>query len=96
MESFLTPSAVATVGFPIVICIWLMHSGQQTISDNTKSTTALTEAITKLATAIGSQVAQLDRITDSVKQIDSKLNHLTELFVEHKTKFERNDSNERH
>ena len=91
MESFLTPSAVATVGFPIIICIWLMHSGQQTISDNTKSTTALTEAITKLATAINSQVAQLDHISASVKEVDSKIIHLTELFVEHKTKFERNE-----
>ena len=96
MESFLTPDAIATVGFPIVICIWLMRSGQQTISDNTKSTTALTEAITKLATALDSQGRRLEQISDAITRFDAKLTHLTELFVEHKTKLERNDHHEGH
>ena len=96
MENWLTPSTVATVGFPIIICIWLMRSGQQTISDNTKSTEALTDAITKLVAAIGTQGSQLRNIAEEVNHVESKIDHLTELMVEHKTKLERNDRHEGH
>ena len=91
MEEWFTPSTIATVGFPIIICIWLMRSGQQTISDNTKSTDALTDAITKLVAAIGTQGSQLKTIAEEVNHVESKIDHLTELMVEHKTKFERNE-----
>lgn len=96
MDDWLTPSNVATVGFPIIVCLWLMRSGQNIISDNTKATTALTKAISELSAAISSQNTRLDHILDELSHVDNKLAHLTELFVEHKTKFERNDSNERH
>ncbi|MBR1578882.1 MAG: hypothetical protein IJ668_00060 [Selenomonadaceae bacterium] len=89
MEDFFTPSAVATVGFPIIMCIWLIRNGQQTISENTKANAELTKAISSLTEAIGSQSTRLEHI-------DTKLSHLTELFVEHKTKTERTDRHEGH
>ena len=91
MEGFFTPTAVATVGFPIVMCIWLIRSGQQTISDNTRSNTELTKAILKLTEAVSTQSTRLDHFTDGLSRIDGKVSHLTELFVEHKTKFEQSD-----
>ena len=72
------------------MCVWLIRSGQQTISDNTKSNTELTKAILKLTEAVGSQNTRLEHISDNISRMDGKLLHLTELFVEHKTKLERN------
>lgn len=91
MGEFFTPETVATVGFPIVMCIWLIRSGQQTISDNTKSNTELTKAILKLTEAVGSQNTRLEHISDSINRVDGNVLHLTELFVEHKTKSERKE-----
>lgn len=96
MGDWFTPSAVATVGFPIIMCIWLIRSGQQTISDNTKANAELTKAISNLSEAIGSQSNRLVHIADAVSKVDYKLTHLTEMFVEHKTKIERDDHNEGH
>ncbi len=91
MDGFFTPTAVATVGFPIVMCIWLIRSGQQTIADNTKSNTELTKAISKLTEAVGSQNTRIEHISDSISRVDGNVLHLTELFVEHKTKIEKTD-----
>lgn len=91
MEQLLTPQALASVGFPIIMCIWLVRIGRQTIIENTNSNKELTTAITKLTETIDKQSTRLDHITDGVKHLDDKISHLTELFVEHKTKLERAD-----
>ena len=96
MENFFTPSAVATVGFPIIMCIWLIRNGQQTISENTKANAELTKAISSLSEAISSQNTRLEHISNLINHVDTKITHLTEMFVEHKTKFERSDHHEGH
>ena len=92
MEGLLTPQAIATVGFPIVMCILLIGIGRQTLAENTQSNTELTKAITKLSETIDKQSARLDIIDTGIKRLDDKVSHLTELFVEHKSKLERSDS----
>ena len=87
-EYELVLKAIATVGFPIICCVWMATVGRRSVEKLSESNNNLAEAIKKLGEATGHHSAMLERIENKIDRIGDKLEHHAELFVEFKSKTE--------
>ena len=79
---------IASVGFPIMCCVWMATVGRRAIDKLTESNNNLAEAIAKFGEAAGRHSSLLERIETKIDRVEDKLEHHAELFVEFKAKAE--------
>ena len=87
--------AIATVGFPIMCCIWMATVGRRSIDKLAESNNNLAEAIKTFGEAAGRHSSLLERIETKIDRVEDKLEHHAELFVEFKAKAEHQQKGER-
>lgn len=90
MEEYeLISKVTATVGFPILCCVWLATIGRKAIDRLAESNNTLAEALEKFGEAAGKHSSLLERIESKIDRVEFKLEKHAELFLEYKAKTEK-------
>ncbi len=95
-EYELMSKAIATVGFPVICCVWMATVGRKSIEKLSESNNNLAEAIKAFGDAAYKHSALLKRIEVELGKIEVKLERQMELLVELKSKSEHTVKEARH